>query len=368
MTNKFNNKSIVFLVIVIFLFLACNQEVEHLELGHKKLYKEKNYSDAVTEFTKYIEKHPDDDRGYHLRGEAYLRLKEYRKAEKDLEKALELNSNNANAWNQLGIAKGKDCDYEKEEQETRKKILAGNKPSNSVEYVRRAWAFIGEDLYDDAISDLNKAIVLDPKNVEAYIVRGYAYTRQEKYKDAIKDFEKAFEIEPDNIEIYDMRAYFYTVIARKSKMLLDLKNNKKLKPPPDDYVKRIMGEMNYSDCEKYYKQAISDYTYYLERKPDDRATYFVRGELFYIFGDFEKAISDFDKSFDSTIEDGLIYYYKAISCENLGRIEDAIETWKGILKLAKKEGERELDYMRPVVSGRSPVVYAKKRINELSNK
>ncbi len=51
--------------------------------------------------------------------------------------------------------------------------------------------------FDKAVSDLNKAIELDPTSGFAYAGRGLAYLRQDKIDSARRDGEKALSLHPD---------------------------------------------------------------------------------------------------------------------------------------------------------------------------
>lgn len=58
-------------------------------------------------------------------------------------------------------------------------------------YVLRARARNAREEHDDALTDLNKAVELDPKNADALFERGVANKALGKYEAAIRDFDKA---------------------------------------------------------------------------------------------------------------------------------------------------------------------------------
>ena len=78
--------------------------------------------------------------------------------------------------------------------------------------------------HEKAISDLNKAIQINPKNAEAYNNRGYAYVNKGQYDKAISDFTKAIEINPRSASAYNNRAFVYIVrLGNENKACSDLK-------------------------------------------------------------------------------------------------------------------------------------------------
>ena len=95
-------------------------------------------------------------------GLRYLESKEYHKAIKCFDKAIEIDPKNAVAWIEKGYAL--------------------NELGNLLE----------------AIKCFDKAIEIDPKNIFAYRGKGVALRRSRWHKEAIKCFDKAIEIDPKN--------------------------------------------------------------------------------------------------------------------------------------------------------------------------
>ncbi len=110
-------------------------------------------------------------------GLGYLESKEYHKAIKCFDKAIEIDPKNAAAWSEKGYAL--------------------NELGNFLE----------------AIKCFDKAIEIDPKNIFAYRGKGDALRRSRWHKEAIKCFDKAIEIDPKNA----------AVLNDKGTALLDLK-------------------------------------------------------------------------------------------------------------------------------------------------
>ena len=60
-------------------------------------------------------------------------------------------------------------------------------------------------VYEDAISDFNKAIEIDPNYGMAYTRRGAAKRRLKDYSGSIKDLNKAIELNPYDTLAYSLR-------------------------------------------------------------------------------------------------------------------------------------------------------------------
>ena len=76
-------------------------------------------------------------------------------------------------------------------------------------YVNRGVAYAREGQYDQAISDFNKALEINPRDANAYNNRGVAYARKDQYDQAISDFNKALEINPRDANAYNNRGFTY---------------------------------------------------------------------------------------------------------------------------------------------------------------
>jgi len=85
--------------------LAYAQTVEEYFNSGKAKYKLKDYRGAIQDYNKAIELNPKYPEAYNNRGFAKVELKDYKAAIQDYTKAIELNPNYADAYNNRGIAK-----------------------------------------------------------------------------------------------------------------------------------------------------------------------------------------------------------------------------------------------------------------------
>ena len=105
-------------------------------------------------------------------------------------------------------------------------------------YNNRGIAYGEKGQYDQAISDFNKAIEINPRYEKAYSNRGIVYRLKGQYDRAISDFNKAIEINPTDAQAYNSLAWLFAtakepgfrngekalVLARKACELSEWKN------------------------------------------------------------------------------------------------------------------------------------------------
>ena len=130
-------------------------------------YRLKDYSGAISDYTKAINLDPDYAEAYTNRGAAKRLVKDYSGAISDCTKAINLTPDDFIAYNNRGNAKNNLNDF------------------------------------TGAISDYTKAIENDGAYTNAYLNRGYVKDHELKdHIGAIIDYTKAIEIEPDNVLVY----------------------------------------------------------------------------------------------------------------------------------------------------------------------
>ena len=83
---------------------------------------------------------------------------------------------------------------------------------SSVEYFSRGTACAKKGQYDRAISNYDKAVVIDSKNADIYANRGYVYFIKGEYDRAIVNYNRAIEINPNYAEVYINRGNAYSIM------------------------------------------------------------------------------------------------------------------------------------------------------------
>ncbi len=84
-----------------------------------------------------------------------------------------------------------------------------NESRDAKFYNNRGAAYGEKGQYDQAVSDFNKAIEIDPRYNKAYNNRGIVYRLKGQYDRAVSDFNKAIEINPLDAEAHNNLAWLY---------------------------------------------------------------------------------------------------------------------------------------------------------------
>jgi tetratricopeptide (TPR) repeat protein len=241
------------------------------------------------------------------KGEAFLQSNNLHAAIDAYDKAIELNPQFVEAYNNRGVAYGKLGSHQQAFDDFNKAIELN--PINSMGYFNRGTAYGELGNPQQAINDFNKAIELNPRFVEAYNNRGAAYGKLGNYQQAITDHNKALELNPTSAEAYNNRGRDYGALGNHQQALNDFNKGIELNPK-DAWAYTSRGYA-------YYKlgnnqQAISDYNKAIELNPKDAGTYYNRGNVYFNLGNHRQAISDFNKTIElSPMQSAAVTYNMA---------------------------------------------------------
>lgn len=165
-------------------------------------YINKDYKEAVENFTQAIRLNPDESTIYTFRSGAYIYLEEYSEAIADATQALTINPDDATAYNNRCYARARGLeDYQGALEDCNQSIRLIDNLASSYSsrcYVRAA---LGEET---ALEDCEKALGLDPNYVYSYEDRGLARAALGDKQKALEDLRRAvalFQQEKDTISV-----------------------------------------------------------------------------------------------------------------------------------------------------------------------
>lgn len=196
---------------------------------------------ALKEFATSIRLRPDWDAPHRDRASALNKKGDFDGALGDLKEAIRLDPHNEQNYDaRSGVYQGKkDWDgvianwteaiannptntlfltargnvYQFHKNDLAKAIADYNKavelqPNDPYSYMRRAYAYEREKLYEKAIPDFSKMIELSPTNSHYYNARADAYAQNGQYREARDDFKQAIQLSPEEWNSYSELAYF----------------------------------------------------------------------------------------------------------------------------------------------------------------
>lgn len=171
------------------------------------LFREKKYQEAIDAFSSVLETVPDNAEVYNNMGVAYSCLGNFEQAENYYVKAIDLNPEMAQAYINLSDLYYKAGDLAS---------ALGTLQRGSYELRDNlaiahllARVYIEDQRWDDAIDELDRVLEGEPENYDAYYDLGHVYFELGDYEAAISNFETVIEYQENNELLYYALAQAY---------------------------------------------------------------------------------------------------------------------------------------------------------------
>lgn len=279
-----------------------------------------------------------DAKSYCYSGWKKIELKDYQGAMEDFIKAIKLNPNYAEAYNNLGSVKSLLGDNNGAMEDFTKAIELD--PALSTAYYNRGVVKYELKDYTDAITDFTKAIELNPKSDKAYYNRGLANSDFGNIQGALDDYTKSIELNSKYATAYYNRSGIKYELGDKQGSL-------------DDYTKVL--ELNPNDSETYNNRgsvkhelgddagAIIDFTKAIELNPTYDKAYHNRGYSKGAIGDNQGAVKDFTKAIEFNSKYAKAYCNRGVAKYNLGDKSGACLDWKKAIEFGYQEASNLID-------------------------
>jgi tetratricopeptide (TPR) repeat protein len=395
--NKINSKTIfgqIFFIgisLIVLSNLAAAQNTlsadDYFRRGVKKV-EAKNCEEAIKDFNEAIRLNGNEPRFFKERGGCFLtRLGEFEKSLADLNKAIELKPDYAEAYLSRATAymllpekNGSATNYDTLAKADFDKAIELN-PKHYKSYFARAFFLLGKEkpLIKEGLADLAKAIEINPKGEDAYILRMYfyrsygdydkaiadatvmtknlksavgffergkLYSEIGKYEEAIADFTKSLKRDPNNRQALNGRAFAYQStgqfeLAKADRLQADklekqpaeisFKTFKDEQPKPltdaeltDSYLEMSKDVKPERANEEWDKIQIKRLTAILEAEPQLSAAFFQRGRVYGRLKEYEKAIADYSQVIKFDPQDFRAFNNRGAACARVGNYERAI--------------------------------------------
>ncbi len=177
------------------------------------------------------------------------------------------------------------------------KMLAA-KPSEGM-YRMRAILYRSEQKFDEALSDLNKAIAIQPKDPMTLLQRAELALDRDDVKAAKNDFRAALQAAPQIINA-EATIALRSRIALQENRLADAINDAQLllDARPGDLFRRLRLATLYS-LDNRPRKAIDLYTSALQEDPKNAAVLRSRGDALLSVGDHSAAVDDYENAIEA---------------------------------------------------------------------
>jgi tetratricopeptide (TPR) repeat protein len=222
------------------------------------------YPQALEDLTKAIELDRNDAKAYDNRGVVLSRMGRYDEAISDYTKAIELDPKAGRIYVSRGVARRAKGLIDEAMTDFTKAIALD--PADSNAYSSRGTARSEKGDLDGAIADYTKAVDLDPKYTSAWSNRGSVKFSKGLFDEAIEDFSKAIALDPGIAAHYTNRGAVKAAKKLYDEAIAD--HNRAIELEPD--LPEAYGNRAYARRDKgLLRPAIEDFETFLKLMPPD---------------------------------------------------------------------------------------------------
>ncbi len=264
--------SAVLMVGFIVIFTACQTK----EVTSAKVYiQQDNWDKAIEQLEMAVEMYPDDAEAHYLLGEGMAQKQDWERMNEEFEKSLKIAPT-----------------FEAQIKNTREK--------NWVNQFNAGVGKLNKNDIEGAIKNFETAARIEPDRVESYKTLGIAYTKMDDLEKAKENFQKVLELEPDNKDAINGLASIHFQL-KEYQQVVDLEK-KVLEVDPEDKDAIANLALAY-DFLGERDQALETYKIALEKNPGDKDLLFNLARLHFLGGEYDKAVDLFNKVLEASPDD-----------------------------------------------------------------
>lgn len=353
--------------------IKLNPEFVHLAWYGKALVydAQEDYSKAESALQKVVQLTPTYKPGWQLLSVVYRKLKQPEQALVAINKALQIEVNNAQLLNEKG---GALTDLRLYPEALVATDAAIAQAPRSAFYVNRGMLLMRMGRYEEALATVNQALEIDPSLAAAYTNRGTAHQLLRRFDAALADYQQAIQLDPEDSYAYGGLGHLYHAQNRSDDALTQFAKGIAIDPKnPVHYsgrgyvyfklgryedaiaahTKAIQLEPNISShfsnranvylATQRYEDAIADWSKALELNPKNPSYLEGRGEAYYLSNQPKAAIADFDQAIQLAPRNVQSYTSRGQAYQSMQQYEAAIADFDQAIQNADYPQATEVD-------------------------
>jgi tetratricopeptide (TPR) repeat protein len=273
----------------------------------------------------------NDERLYKMRAHTYDELNQLQNAIDDAEKAIKLDSTNAE--NYFYVA---DLCMKKPymtgaigAMHHLLKVLPGNK--TAFERLGKYYFLVKE--YENSIKYLNSALKLDPNDAEALFYKGYDYKESGNAKMATLHFQKVIEVKPDYLQAY-LQLGLLSADANDPKAVSYFSSA--LQMDPGNKGALYARGMYYQQHDSI-KLALKDYMTFIHKDSSSELINYAVAYCNYLLKNYNQALHYFDRAIQINSIYEQAYYGRGLTYKALHKNAEAVADLKKSEELKGKK-------------------------------
>ncbi|WP_455211366.1 tetratricopeptide repeat protein [Kaarinaea lacus] len=207
------------------------------------------------------------------------------------------------------------------------------------DWLQKSNSYLTEKRWQQAIDAATQAVALDSTLVDSYIVRSWAYAENGQNQQAMTDIDTAIGMDPDNALAYNNRAYIYELLYDAHNAQQNYQQACELGyQPACDTVSKLkqvleqqrlakIGELTDRSYQQFQRQewrgVVKTTTELLALDPENTAALVNRAGAFTELGEYQKAMEDCNTALIIDPNMAIAYNNKGYVLELMGELKKA---------------------------------------------
>lgn len=261
-------------------------------------------------------------------GDTYYKQQAYEQALTAYARALDIDDNNAEAWNRLGITYSAIQQTDKE-LDAYEHALAINAHDATFWY-NKAIVLSNLGRNDEALTALDQALTLDPKLTIAWRDKGYILSELKRYPEAIEAYQHTVALDEQDVRSWADLAYLLAQVERNEEAEVAYRKALTIAPQDAD-IWREFG--SFLKKLQQYETSLQAYEHALQINPQYAQAWCDKGRLFSDIDREDEAVKAFQQALkiDPKLDEAL--FYESVSLTVLNRNEEALQTIAASLEI-----------------------------------
>ncbi|MGK7901800.1 MAG: tetratricopeptide repeat protein [Hormoscilla sp.] len=287
----------------------------------KVLYKLGRKEDALVAHEQAIELDPNNASAWQGKGIALIGMREFDKAIEAFDKAKSISPNDPRVWQAKGIALG----------------YLGRRPE-------------ALKVYEEALDSYDKKLEKEPENLTAWVDRGEVLNQLGRPQDALASYEEALKINPQH----------YPALVAKGNALVRLQEPEKALEAYDEAIEsrntdylvwynrgiilsRVLPQKKEEQQEKqeYLQEALKSFERVLQLKSEFYPALKEKGVTLIFLEKYQEALEVFDRAKEINTQDPYLWINRGDALAKLGKTREAKNSYEKALALKLQPDERK---------------------------
>jgi tetratricopeptide (TPR) repeat protein len=281
----------------------------------------------------------------HLLGVIHFQRGEFSEAVRQIDDALKIDPNVADAHNNRANALKK---LKRPEQALASYDRAiALKPDDAATFNNRGAVLKELERFEEALADLDQAIMLRPDFAEAFNNRGNVYRELEQFGEALSDYDKALALHVKNPDALNNRGAVLNKLERYDEALADLDKAIALKP---DHAEAHYNRGTTLVDLRRPDEALADFGRAIALRPDYAQAFYSRGTAYLALARIDEALADFDRAIGFKSDHQNALWNRAVGRLLTGRYREGWPEYEWRLQVDPTASSRR-DFRRPRWTG-----------------